>query len=39
MKSILDARDDHKPGYFVACDLEYPPKIHRKQNIFQFVHR
>ena len=35
-KNVLDTENDHKQGYFLECDLQYPPKRQRNSNNLQF---
>ena len=36
IKSILRTPDNYEHGFLLECDLEYPPSIQKKQNIFHF---
>ena len=35
-KQILDAIKDLKHGYFMECDLDYPPRAYEKIRFFPF---
>ena len=39
LKSVLNTKDDHKPGSSVGFDLKYPQNRHKKLNVSHYFQR